>query len=146
MIFKNRLEYYSDFKTYMIHTDINKRTTLQQSNYVNINTDSHMREYTHKLVFRHAKKKKKKVMRLFNLFMKNAYLPFRYFVLCLPYPAHCSSAPEPTRTILAFDLYLTRSLHWRFSSQLLLFPSYTQPLPLAASHKAIPIFRSCNIK
>ena len=44
--------------TYMIHTDINKKTTLQQSNSVNINRDPHMREYTHKLVFRHAKKKK----------------------------------------------------------------------------------------
>ena len=143
MIFKNRLEYYSNFKTYMIHTDDNKRTTLQQSNYVNINTDPHMRGYT-QIGFQTCKKKK--VTRLFYLFMKNAYLPFRYFVLCLPYPAHCSSAPEPTRTILAFDLYLTRSLHRRSSSQSLLFPSYTQPLPLAASHKAIPIFRSCNIK
>nr|GMD13471.1 hypothetical protein Iba_chr07aCG13300 [Ipomoea batatas] len=36
-------------------------------------------------------------------------LPFLNFVLCRPYPAHCSSAPEPTRRTLASDLYLIRS-------------------------------------
>lgn len=65
------------------------------------------------------------------------HLPFLYFVLCRPYPAHCSSAPAPTRRIRAADLYLTLS---QVSS--LPVSSSKQPSPLAANHRAIPIFRS----